>query len=208
MRERDLADAVFLGEVRGELAEEKVDVVLAVAQGRHAYLDGVEAVIEVLSEPALAHRVHQVDVGGGHDTDVGLLHLGGADLHVFAVLQHAEQHDLRAQREFADLVEEEGAAVGLLEIPLAGLRGSGEGTLLVSEQFGVDSPFGDASAVDCEVLAVAAEAVLMYYAGDVFLAHAALAGDEHGEVGGGYGHGCLEGPVERRVVADYVVTVL
>ena len=55
--ECDLAHAVFLREVRGELAEKEIDVVLAVTKCRHADLDGVEAVVQVLAELALADGV-------------------------------------------------------------------------------------------------------------------------------------------------------
>ena len=48
----------------------------------------------------------------------------------------------------------------------------------------------------------------MYYLGKVLLAGAALAAYEHGEVGGGYGDGSLQRPVQRRIVADDVLFVL
>ena len=208
MRERYPAHAVFIREIRGELAEEEIDVVLAVAQGGHTDLDGVEAVVKVLAEPALADCVQEIDVGRGHDADVGLLDLRGTDLHILAVLQHTEQHHLRAHRQLADLVEEERTAVRLLEIPLAGLCGAGERALLVSEKLGVDGAFGNASAVDCEKLAVAPGAVLMDDARDVFLAYAALARHQHRQVRGGHRDGGLQGPVQRGVVADDVVSVL
>ena len=205
MVEADLAEAVALREVGGELAEEEVDVILvALAQGGHLDLDAGEAVVEVLAELAHGHGVGEVDVGGGDHAHVRLLHLGGADLHVFAVLQHAQQQRLRLLGELADLVEEEGAAVGLLEIALALADRAGEGALLVAEELGVDGAFGDGAAVDGQVFPGPAAAVLVDDLGDVLLADAALACDQDGQVRGGHGDGRLQGTVQPGIVADDV----
>ena len=54
----------------------------------------------------------------------------------------------RSSAQLADLVEEERAAVGQLELPeLARVR-AGEGALLVAEQLGLDQGVGDRGAVD------------------------------------------------------------
>ena len=54
-----------------------------------------------------------------------------------------------AERHVADLVEEEGAAVGLLEAaPVAPLVRAGEGALLVAEQLALEERLGQRGAVD------------------------------------------------------------
>ena len=55
-----------------------------------------------------------------------------------ALLQHAQQLDLRRRADVADLVEEERAALGQLEPPLLERLRAGERALLVAEQLGFD----------------------------------------------------------------------
>ena len=49
-------------------------------------------------------------------------------------LERAEQFDLGVERQLADLVEEDGRAVGILEAADMAVEGAGEGALLVAEQ--------------------------------------------------------------------------
>ncbi len=74
--------------------------------------------------------------------------LGGADRLDLAFLQGAEELGLSVERQFADLVEEERAAMRFGE--LAGLvgGGAGEGALLVAEEGGFDEVGRDGAAVD------------------------------------------------------------
>ena len=205
MAEADLAEVVTLGEVRGELAEQQVDIVfVALAQGGHLDLNAGQAVVEVLAELARGHGVGQVHVGGGDDAHVGLLHLGGADFHELAVLQDAQQQGLGLARQLADLVEKEGPAVGLLEVALPLADGAREGSLLVAEQLGVDGALGDGAAVHGKVFARLAAAELVNDLGNVLLAHAALARDQDREVRRGHGHGRLQRAVQPGVVPDDV----
>ena len=59
---------------------------------------------------------------GGDDADVDADGPLAADAHDLAVLHDAKQPHLRGERQLADLVEEERAAVGLLEPALAPRR--------------------------------------------------------------------------------------
>ncbi len=54
-------------------------------------------------------------MGGGDDADIGADRRAPADGDVFALLQHAQQARLRLERHVADLVEEQRAALRLLE---------------------------------------------------------------------------------------------
>ena len=58
------------------------------------------------------------------------------------LLQHAQQLDLELERHVADLVEEDGAAVGQLELAEPPVLGVGEGALLVAEQLGLEEGRG------------------------------------------------------------------
>ena len=194
--------AILLGRIAGELAEEQQDVIATVAQWRDDDGHRVEAVIQILAEAVVGHGVDQVHVRGGHDADVRLEHLRRSDLDEFAALQHTQQACLGRDGQLAHLVEEDGAAVGHFEVALAVGQCAGERSLLVSEQLRIDRALGDGAAVDGDVCTVFAVAVLVDDLREVFLAHAALARDQHGEVGGSHLHGHVDGAVERRVVTD------
>ena len=108
----------------------------ALAQRRQPQRHDVEAEEQVLAEQALLDQDAQILVGGGDDAHVGLDRGTAADGGVFALLQHAQQPGLRLHRHVADFVEEQRAALGLLE-PAGGAGvGTGEGAALMAEQFG------------------------------------------------------------------------
>ena len=98
-----------------EVLDQIVDVVDALAQRRQADRHDVEAVVEILAEEALPDHLAEVAVRRGDDADVGLDRRAAADHGVLALLQHAQQAGLGIHRHVADFVEEERAALGLLE---------------------------------------------------------------------------------------------
>ena len=75
----------------------------------------------------------------------------------------------------------------------------------MTEELAVDGAFGYGTAVDGEVPLTAPGRVVVYDAWDDFLAHAALADDQHTEVGGGYLQSHVEGVVQIIAVAYDVV---
>ena len=64
------------------------------------------------------------------------------------LLEDAEQRDLRARRDVADLVEEERAALGHLEAAATTRDGAGERALLVAEELGEEERLDERRAVD------------------------------------------------------------
>src|SRR6201999_4530997 len=109
-----------------EVLDEPRDVLAALAQRRDGDLDDVEAVVEILAEGAARDRAPEVDVGGDDDAGVDLELLLAADAIELAVLQRLQQLGLHGDGHLADLVEEERAAVGELELARLGLGGAGE----------------------------------------------------------------------------------
>ncbi len=83
----------------------------------------------------------------------------------------------------ADFVEEDRAAIGLLELADLLLGGAGERPLLVAEELRLDQLLGNRRAVDLDEPLAAAQAVAVDRARDELLADAALALDQHGRVG-------------------------
>ena len=159
---------------------------MPVAQRRHLEFDHVEAVIEVLAEPAGRHLLLQVAVGGDDDAHVHADRLLAADPLQFVLLEHAQQLGLHGRRGLADLVEEQGAAVGLDEAALAAAVGAGEGAPLVAEQLGFEQGFGERGTVHLDKRPAAPQTLVVQGRGHQFLAGAGLAVDEHGRLGGGH----------------------
>ena len=149
-------------------------------------------------------RLLQVLVGGGDQTDVHPDGLVAADPLELPGLEHAQELGLRGRAELADLVEEQGAAVGLLELALApGLR-AGERPALVAEQLGLDQGLGQRRAVDPNERLPRPRRVVMQRVGDQLLAGAALAPDHDGGIGAHDLRHLVVHPAHRPAVADDV----
>jgi hypothetical protein len=104
-----------------------------------------------------------------------------ADALELAVLEHAQELRLQLQRQLADLVQEQRAFLGVLEI--AGLVGAGAGerALGVAEQGRLDQGRGDGGAVECEPGLVLARGQPVQGVRDHFLAAARFALDQRWE---------------------------
>src|SRR6202044_1035707 len=98
----------------------------AFAQGGHADRKDVQSVEEILPECLVADGVSEMSVRGRKDADIDPDGLASADSLEFALLEHAQQSDLHLQRQLADFVQEECAAVGPLESAQTSLRGTSE----------------------------------------------------------------------------------
>src|SRR5207247_7786669 len=93
-----------------------------------------EAVEEVVAEAPALHLVVEVAPRRRDHPDVDAEAPVAADAAHLAPLDRAEQLRLERELEVADLVDEEGAAVGLLEHALARRRRPRERALLVPEE--------------------------------------------------------------------------
>jgi hypothetical protein len=94
---------------------ERRDVLRPCPQGREREVQDVQPVEEILAEPTGGDRGPQVDVGRRDHPDVDRALGGGADPPHPPLLQGAVELHLHRQRQLGDLVEEDRAAVGLLE---------------------------------------------------------------------------------------------
>src|SRR6185437_10620158 len=82
------------------------------------------------------------------------------------------------EREVADLVQEEGAAVGLLEEAAPRFVGAGEGAAIVAEELALEETLGHAGAVDGDERAPCPRGGDVDGAGEEPLARAALPMEE------------------------------
>ena len=130
-----------------EVLGQKGNVVAPFTKRRHTQGDDVESVVQIFPETALAHGGAQVLVGGRNQAQVNLGCSAAQALHL-TLLQHAQQLDLHVGWDFADLVEKQGAAVGLQEAAVVTLDGPGERPAFVAEELGFENRFRQGGAVD------------------------------------------------------------
>ena len=98
-----------------EMVDQGRDVFFSLPQGRHCHRHHIEAVKEILPEGALLHPFFQVPVGGADDPHIGVDGLIAAQPLKLPFLEKTQELDLEGRGKLADLVEKEGAAVGLFE---------------------------------------------------------------------------------------------
>ena len=94
-------------------------------------------------------------------------------------LQDAKQLCLGRRRQFTDLVEKYRAAGGQRELSAVGTIGAGEGAALVTEQFAFKQAFRQRRAIDADERVSMARTVRMNIVRKIFLARAALAGQQY-----------------------------
>ena len=131
-------------------------------------------IVEVLAKPAaFDHRI-EVLVGRGNDADIGRDGLAPAQPLESPLLQQPQDLGLGARGHVADFVQQQRAAVGLLELADAPAVGPGKRPALVAEEFAFQERLGNGRAVDGQERRLAAAAVMVDGASDQFLARAAF----------------------------------
>jgi hypothetical protein len=131
-----------------EVPDQVGDVFAALVQRRDVDREHVEPEEQVGAEPALAHGGRQVAVRGRDDPHINRDRLAAADPLDRALLEGAQQEDLRLLRQLADFVEEQRPPVGQLEAAGSPPGRAGEGPRLVAKQLAGDHTRGEGRAVD------------------------------------------------------------
>src|SRR5262245_26125409 len=101
------------------------------------------------------------------------------------VLDRAQQLGLGRQREVGDLVEKQGAAVGMLELAAAAAD-AGRGPFLDAEQFGFEEGFNQGGAIDRDERPLPPATEVVDLPSDQLFADPAFPFQEYGEVGSRY----------------------
>ena len=158
---------------------EQRNVALAGVERRQGHDFERQPIEQVGAEAALLDQPGKMLVGRGDDPHVDRDRLGRADAGDFAIFDRAQQPVLRRRRQGRQLVEEQGAAVRLLEPAVAGLGGAGEAAGLMTEQLGLDQIFGQRRAVHRHQRPRPARRQVMQPLGNQLLAGAALADYQH-----------------------------
>ena len=125
---------------------------------------------QILTEQAFTHPNFQILVRRGNHPHVDLDRRMPAHPIELAVGQHPQQAGLHLRRHIADLVQKQGAAIGLLEAAASLCRRAGEGATLMAEQFGFQQVLGDGGGIQRNKGPGRARAVAMQSACDQLLA--------------------------------------
>ncbi|MCY1355441.1 hypothetical protein D9M69_418610 [compost metagenome] len=185
-----------------EMPGQHQHVATALAQRRDVHGVDRQPVVEVGAKAPGAHLFPQPPVGRGDHPHVDVARLVGAQALDLAVLQSAQQLGLDRQRQLADLVEEQRAAVGRLETPWPRLPGAGEGTLGVAEQLALGQGLGQRRAVHVDQRLARTRRMAVQPAGEQLLAHPGLALQQHRQVGVGDHRQLVEQLAQHRTVAE------
>ena len=118
------------------------------------------------------------------------------------LLERAENLGLERERQIADLVEEERAAMGELEAAGLALCGAGERPLLVSEQLALEQRLRNRRAIDGDERSVIARAERVQRSGEQLLACSALAFEQDRGIRRGRAMELLRDLTELAVLAD------
>ena len=161
--------------------------------GRHPDVDAAQAVEQIGPEQLTLDHRRQTAVGGGHDADVHPARAVAADALDGQILNGPQQLGLRGERQIGHLVEKQRAAVGVLELAAAPAD-AGRRPLFDAEELGLEQRLDERGAVDGDKRTVAPPAQLVELARHQLLADAALALQQHREVGRGH---ALEPGTER-----------
>src|SRR5262252_10944097 len=102
-----------------------------------------------------------------------------ADALELALLQHPQQLHLKRSAHRPDLVEEESAAMRLLESALPVADGAGKRPSDMTEELGFEQRFGNGAAVQRDESLEAAGSVVVDRPRDDFLPRSRFAGDEN-----------------------------
>ena len=173
------------GVEREKMVRQYGNILATLAQRRQRDEGDIQAIVEVFAETTLADGLHQVHVGGGDHPHVHLNGLARADAGDFALLQNAQQFDLKRQAKLADFIEQQGAALRRLEPAGMALYRAGKRPFFMAEQLRFRQAFAERAAVDGQKRPVAARAMVMQVAGDDLLTGAGFADNQHGRLGGG-----------------------
>ncbi len=149
--------------------------------GRHAHVEAAQPVVEVGAEQAPLHQRRERAVGRGDDADVEPARAVAADPLDGHLLNRAQQLGLGGQRQVGDFVEEQRAAVGVLELAASAAHAGGR-PFLDAEELGFEQRLDERGAVDGDEGPGSPRAEVVDLAGDELLAGAALTLDEHGEI--------------------------
>ena len=121
-----------------EVAGQRQNISRSLAQGQQRKADNIQAVIEILAEMSGIDGLLQVDVGGSQHPNVDRGAFARTQPHNLLFLQDAQQLDLDGQRQVADFIQKQRAAIGLFKPAGFCTQGARESTFFMAEQLSLN----------------------------------------------------------------------
>ena len=138
--------------------------------------------IQVLTELPRGDRCAEILVRRRHDPNINLQGYRTPNPLESSLLDRPQDLRLERERQITDLIKEERAAVGHLELAWLSGNRTGERSLLISEQLRLQQRFRNRGAVDRHERAINSATERMQSAGEQFLAGSALAAQQDGRI--------------------------
>ncbi len=151
----------------------------AIAQRRHRDGHHVQAIQQIVAKTFFGGRDLQIRIRRRDHPRVHLNGLRTAHSLDLAFLQNAQQFGLDLHRNLSDFVQQNGAAMRLLEAPHPIVHRASERSLGVPKQFGFDQIFRNRRAVDRNQFGPGALARHVDRASHHFFSDAGFAGDQN-----------------------------
>ena len=133
-----------------DVFDKRFDVFGAVAERRDHDAGDVQAVIEILAEPAGGNFLRKVTVRGRDDARIGVQGLSPPQAFELVLLNDTQDLDLGRQRQLADFIEKNSAFGGAFETTGLLALGASECATLVAEELALDESLGKSPAVDAD----------------------------------------------------------
>jgi hypothetical protein len=185
------------------VSHEQRDVITPFAQGGEVNLHALDAEHQVFAELLILDQLVEVVVGRGDQTDIHVARFVITDANDLAAFENAQQLGLHVHGHVADLIKEQRAGVSVFKHTFAIAIGAGERALDVAEQFAFQDGGAQPGAVQRLEGLLDPLRVGMDRLGDQFLACAALAGDQDGDITGrDLLHGCDDALNAGRLTDD------
>src|SRR5581483_7681313 len=136
---------------------------------------------EIGAESSRVHLLSEIAPRRGDDANVDRLELRSADALDLSLGEGAQQFGLEIDRELAELVEEERAAIRFGEGALATLGRAGEDAFLVAEEQRLGQRLRDRTAIDDDEGSVLLRGSFVERFGDALFARSRFSKDENGK---------------------------
>ena len=120
---------------------------------------------------------------GAHDTRVDRNRFSSTNAFDGALLQKPQELDLQRKRNIAHFIEKQRTAISQFDLAFGCLDGTGESTLLMTEQLALEQIFGNSRAVDGNERALSAAAAIVDAPRQQFLAGTAGPQKHHRNIG-------------------------
>jgi len=167
----------------------------------------VDPIVEVLAELAGLHKLGQSLVGGEDHAHVHFPRIVAAHRLELEALQDAKQFHLKGRAGQGDLVEEECACAGGLELAALVGDGAAERAFDVAEELAFEQRIRQGAAAHLDERLAGASRLGVDGSGHERFAGAAFARDQHGGVGGGDHLDLLDDALHLGVLAQEVVNL-